>query len=80
MYDVSDTKMAWNRGIPMRPSILLAAAAALLLSLVACAGIETGPPRPSNHAYSAGSIRCTQTGVLPGDDPYATPCPDDMAR
>ena len=64
----------------MQPMIVLPAATTLLLSLVACAGIETGPPRPSNHAYSAGSIRCTHTGVPPGDDPYATPCPNDMAR
>lgn len=59
----------------MRRSCLLAAA---LLLLAACAGIETGPPRPSNRAWSAGSIQCTETNVLPGDDPFATTCPDDL--
>lgn len=59
----------------MRRTILLAAA---LLLLATCAEIETGTPRPSNRAWSAGSIDCTHTNVLPGDDPYATPCAGDM--
>ena len=51
-------------------------AALVLLLLAGCAGIETDPTRPMNRAYSAGSITCTPTNVLPGDDPYATTCVD----